>query len=137
MAELQTKKTGASVAAFFNAIKDEQTRKDCKAVAALMQKATKAKAEMWGPGIVGFGKSTLKYANGREVDWMLTAFAPRKGNITLYVLADYPQRDELLANLGPHKASGVCLHIKRLSDVHIPTLNKLIVASIKHNRRKA
>jgi hypothetical protein len=136
MAELQTKRTGASVSAFFNAIKDEQIRKDCKAVAALMQKVTKAKAEMWGPGIVGFGKSTLKYANGKEIDWMLTAFAPRKGNITLYVLADYPQRDELLAKLGPHKASGVCLHIKRLSDVHVPTLSKLIAASIKHNRRK-
>lgn len=137
MAELQTKKTKASVSAFLNAIEDEQKRKDCKAVAAMMQKATKAKPEMWGPAIIGFGQSTLRYANGKEVDWMLAAFAPRKGNITLYVLADYPQRDELLAKLGHHKATGVCLHIKRLSDVHIPTLNKLIVASIKHGRRKA
>jgi hypothetical protein len=137
MAELQTKRTGASVSAFFNAIKDDQFRKDCKAVAALMTKVTKAKAEMWGPGIVGFGQSTLKYSNGKEIDWMLAAFAPRKGNITLYVLADYPQRDELLAKLGPHKASGVCLHIKRLSDVHVPTLTKLIAASVKHAARKA
>jgi hypothetical protein len=136
MAELQTRKTGASVSAFFNAIEDEQSRKDCKAVAALMQKVTKAKPEMWGPGIVGFGKHTLKYPNGKELDWMLAAFAPRKGNITLYVLGDYAQRDELLAKLGPHKAKGVCLHIKRLSDVHVPTLTKLIAASVKHAARK-
>ena len=135
MAELQTKKTNASVSSFLNAIEDEQKRKDCKAVAALMQKATKAKPEMWGPAIIGFGKSTYVYSDGRKMDWMLAAFAPRKGNITLYVLADYPQRDELLAKLGPHKASGVCLHIKRLSDVHIPTLTKLIAASIKHARK--
>jgi hypothetical protein len=136
MAELQTKKTKASVSAFLNAIDDEQKRKDCKAVAAMMQKATKAKPAMWGPAIIGFGNSTYVYPDGRTMDWMLAAFAPRKGNITLYVLADYPQRDELLAKLGPHKATGVCLHIKRLSDVHIPTLTKLIAASIKHAKRQ-
>ena len=135
MAELQTKKTKASVASFLNAIEDDQKRKDCKAVAAIMQKATKAKPAMWGPAIIGFGKSTYVYPNGRTMDWMLAAFAPRKGNITLYVLADYPQRDALLAKLGPHKASGVCLHIKRLSDVHIPTLAKLVAASIKHAKK--
>jgi hypothetical protein len=137
MAELKTKRTGASVSAFFNAIKDEQARKDCKAISVLMQQATKAKPEMWGPGIVGYGSNILKYPNGKELDWMLAAFAPRKGNITLYVLADYPQRDELLAKLGPHKASGVCLHIKRLSDVHVPTLKKLIAASIKHTKAQS
>ena len=135
MAELQTRKTKASVSSFLNAIEDDQKRKDCKAVAAIMQKATKAKPAMWGPAIVGFGKSTYVYADGRTMDWMLAAFAPRKGNITLYVLADYPQRDELLSKLGPHKASGVCLHIKRLSDVHIPTLAKLVAASIKHAKK--
>jgi len=135
MAELQTKKTKASVSSFLNAIEDDQKRKDCKAVAAIMQKATKARPAMWGPAIIGFGKSTYVYPDGRTMDWMLAAFAPRKSNITLYVLADYPQRDELLAKLGPHKASGVCLHIKRLSDVHIPTLAKLVAASIKHAKK--
>jgi hypothetical protein len=135
MAELQTRKTTASVSAFLNAIADDQMRKDCKAISTLMQKATKAKPAMWGPAIIGFGRSTYVYADGRKMDWMLAAFAPRKGNITLYVLADYPQRDELLAKLGPHKASGACLHIKRLSDVHIPTLTKLIAASIKHVKK--
>lgn len=136
MAELKTKKTTASVSAFLTAITDDQVRKDCKAISTLMQKVTKAKPAMWGPGIVGFGSVHLKYASGRELDWMVTGFAPRKGNITLYVLGGYPQRDELLAKLGPHKVSGSCLHIKRLSDVHMPTLTKLIAAGVKHMKKQ-
>lgn len=135
MAELKTHKTTASVSGFLTAIKDDQVRKDCKAISALMQKATKARPAMWGPSIVGFGSVHLKYASGRELDWMVTGFAPRKGNITLYVLGGYPQQDELLAKLGSHKSSGSCLHIKRLSDVHLPTLTKLIAAAVKHARR--
>lgn len=136
MAELKTKKTVASVSGFLNAIKDDQVRKDCKAISALMQRATKAKPAMWGPGIIGFGSVHLKYPTGRELDWMATGFAPRKGNITLYVLGGYPQRDELLAKLGPHKASGSCLHIKRLSDVHMPTLTKLIAAGVRYMKKQ-
>jgi hypothetical protein len=136
MAEPKTRKTTASVSAFLNAIADEQVRKDCKAIAALMQKVTKSKPAMWGAAIIGFGSVHLKYASGRELDWPPTAFAPRKGDITLYVLGNYPQRDELLAKLGKHKASGGCLHIKRLSDVHVPTLTKLVQASFRAAKKR-
>lgn len=136
MAELKTKKTAASVSAFLNAIKDDQVRKDCKTVSALMQRATKAKPAMWGSGIVGFGSIRLKYASGRELDWMVTAFAPRKGNITLYVLGAYDECEPLLAKLGKHSRGGSCLHIKRLSDVHVPTLTKLIAAGVKHIKKQ-
>ena len=136
MAELKTKKTAMSVSGFLGKITDDQVRKDCKAVVALMQKVTKAKPAMWGTNIVGFGSIRLKYASGRELDWMVTGFAPRKGNITLYVLGDYPQRDELLAKLGQHKASGGCLHLKRLSDVDVPTLTKLIQAGVNQMKKQ-
>lgn len=136
MAELKTKKTSASVAGFLNAIKDDQVRKDCKTVSALMQRATKAKPAMWGPAIVGFGSVHLKYATGRELDWMSTGFAPRKGNITLYVLGGYAECEPLLAKLGKHTRGGSCLHIKRLSDVHIPTLTKLIAAGVKYMKKQ-
>ena len=86
MAELKTKPTEASAAGFINAIEDDQIRNDSKAIAALMAKATKAKPKMWGPSMVGFGSYRYKYASGREGDWMLTAFAPRKKNITLYIM---------------------------------------------------
>lgn len=136
MAELKTKKTAASVSGFLNAIKDDQVRKDCKTVSALMQKATNAKPAMWGPGIVGFGSVHLKYASGRELDWMVTGFAPRKGNITLYVLGGFPECEPLLAKLGKHSRGGSCLHIKRLSDVDTTTLTKLIAASVKYMKKQ-
>ncbi|MDP2318825.1 MAG: DUF1801 domain-containing protein [Acidobacteriota bacterium] len=136
MAELKTRKTAASVSVFLNAIKDDQLRKDCKTVSALMRKATKAKPAMWGPSIIGFGTVHLKYASGRELDWMVTGFAPRKGNITLYVLGGYAECEPLLAKLGKHTRGGSCLHIKRLSDVHMPTLTKLIAASVRHSKKQ-
>jgi hypothetical protein len=136
MAELQTKKTKASVSSFLNAITDEQKRKDCKAVAAIMQKATKSKPAMWGPAIIGFGKTKYVYPDGREMDWMLAAFSPRKQNITLYIANDFPEYDALLAKLGTHSCGKVCLYIKRLSDVHVPTLTKLVNASVRHEKKK-
>jgi len=132
MAELKTKKTKASAREFINAIKDDQVRKDCKTIAGIMQKATKAKPAMWGSGIVGFGKLRMKYASGRELDWMLTAFSPRKQNITLYIMSGFAVHAELMAKLGTHSCGKGCLYIKRLSDVHLPTLTKLIAASVKH-----
>lgn len=135
MAELKTQKTKASVSAFLNAIEDDQIRKDCKAVAAMMQKATKAKPALWGTNIVGFGQARFKYASGREFDWMLVAFAPRKQQVTLYIMSGFERHDELMAKLGKHSHGKGCLHIKRLADVHLPTLQKLIEASVKHVKK--
>jgi len=135
MAELKTQKTKASVSAFLNAIEDDQIRKDCKAVAAMMQKATKAKPALWGTNIVGFGSVRMKYASGRELDWMLVAFAPRKKQMTLYIMSGFERHDELMAKLGKHSHGKGCLHIKRLADVHLPTLQKLIEASVKHVKK--
>lgn len=132
MAELKTKLNNASVDDFLNAIKDEQVRQDCWAITEMMQQATKAAPKMWGTSIVGFGSYRYKYSNGREMDWMQIAFSPRKQNITLYIATGFEERDELLAQLGNHSCGKGCLYIKRLSDVHLPTLKKLIKASVKH-----
>ncbi len=131
MAELKTKRNDASVDDFLGAIKDEQVREDCRAIADIMQKATKAKPQMWGAGIVGFGSRRYKYASGREIDWMLIAFSPRKQNITLYISSGFEGYDELTAKLGKHSCGKGCLYIKRLSDVHLPTLKKLIKGSVE------
>lgn len=132
MAELKTKLTDASADAFIDAIPDAQVREDCRAIAAIMAKATGAPPRMWGTNIIGFGSYTYKYASGRTGDWPRTAFAPRKTNITLYIMAGFEQYDELLAKLGKHSIGKSCLYIKRLSDVHVPTLKKLVEASVKH-----
>ncbi len=135
MAELKTKRTTASVAKFLDAIADEQVRKDCKAIAGIMRRATGAKAEMWGSSLVGFGRYHYKYASGREADWMEAAFSPRKQNITLYLMTGFMGFEDLLAKLGKHSKAKGCLYIKRLSDVHVPTLTKLVGASVKHVRK--
>ena len=87
---------------------------------------------MWGSNIVGFGSYHYVYASGREGDWPLTAFSPRKQNITLYIVAGFEQYEGLLAKLGRHSCGKSCLYIKRLSDVHVPTLKKLVTASVRH-----
>jgi hypothetical protein len=135
MAEIKTKLTTASVDDYLNSIKDDQVRADCRAIADIMQKATKAKPQMWGPSIVGFGSYLYRYADGREMNWMLVAFSPRKQNITLYIWAGFPGYDALMAQLGKYSCGKSCLYIKRLSDVHIPTLKKLIKASVDHKRK--
>jgi hypothetical protein len=134
MAELKTKLNQASVDDFINAIQDEQVRQDCWTIVDIMQEATQARPQMWGSSIVGFGSYHYKYASGREADWMLTGFSPRKQNITLYIMAGFEQYDEMLAQLGKHTCGKSCLYIKRLSDIHVPTLKQLVQASVQHMR---
>lgn len=134
MAELKTKPTEASVKEFFNKIPDKERRDDCVAIAKLMEEATKAKPKMWGPSIVGFGSFHYKYDSGREGDWLLIGFSPRKNDLTLYLMMGFEQHAKLMQQLGKYKTGKSCLYIKRLSDVHVPTLKKLIKASLKSLR---
>jgi hypothetical protein len=89
---------------------------------------------MWGTSIVGFGRHTWYGASGKGVEWMITAFAPRKTNLTIYLWPAFDGKQELLSKLGKHSCGKGCLYIKRLSDVHLPTLKKLIDASVKQAR---
>jgi hypothetical protein len=133
MAELKTQRTKASVAAFLNAIEDDQMRKDCKAVAKLMQEVTGEKPAMWGASIVGFG--SLEYTNTKAGgEWPLTGFSPRKQNLTMYIMPGFAKYQELLGKLGKHSTGQSCLYVKRLADVDLPTLKKLIAASVKDRK---
>lgn len=129
MSEPKTRPTGASVPAFLDAIADAGRRQDCRTVAAWMQDASRAPAEMWGDGIVGFGRYRLRYANGSELDWPAIGFAPRKQDLVLY-LADFDGSQALLARLGKHRTSKACLYIKRLADVDGAVLHELIVGAV-------
>jgi Domain of unknown function (DU1801) len=127
---MKTKKTGASVADFLSSIPEAQKREDCLAIAKMMQAATKAEPKMWGPSIVGFGHCRWVYPNGKEIDWMQIAFSPRKANITLYLTADVLKSD-LMEKLGKNACGKGCLYIKKLSDVDVPTLKKLIQETVR------
>jgi len=131
MAELKTKQTNESVKDFLNKIPDEERRADCFAIAKLMEEVTGEKPKMWGPSIVGFGSYHYKYASGREGDWPVTGFSPRKKDLTLYIMMGFEKHRDLMEKLGKHSKSKSCLYIKRLADINGPTLKKLIKTSIK------
>ncbi len=127
MAEPKTKPSGESVDAFIDRIDSEARREDCRTLVQLFGKVTDQLAIMWGPAIIGFGSTRMKYANGKEADWPVAAFSPRKSDLTLYLSG---LDDEALARLGKHKRSkGMCLYIKRLADVDLGVLEELIVRS--------
>ena len=132
--EPKTKKTEGNVEEFLSAVEDETVRADCRKIAGLMSEATGAPPKMWGANIVGFGSRTVKYASGKETDWMLVGFSPRKANITLYLSSGEAWNEELLSKLGKHKTGSGCLYFKRLSDVDEEVLEKLIKESAENNQ---
>jgi hypothetical protein len=132
MAELKTKKTGASVRDFLNAVPDERKRKDSFAVLKMMEEITGAKATMWGSAIVGFGNYRYKYASGREGDWFQVGFSPRKQNLTLYIMGGFDGYQELLGKLGKYKMGKACLYLNKLEDVDQATLRELVRRSVRH-----
>ena len=134
MAENKTKPT---VAQFLAAIPDEQRRQDCQTLVDLMSKAAGAEPKLWGGNIIGFGQYHYLYKSGREGDSLLTGFSPRKPDLVLYVsLGASADNAALLEKLGKHKTGKGCLYIKKLEDVHLPTLKKIIAAGVKAAKKK-
>jgi hypothetical protein len=131
LAELKTKATNDSVRDFLDSIADTRLRADCVAVSKLMKRATKVRPKMWGSSVVGFGSYRYTYASGREGDWFLTGFSPRKQNLTLYIIPGFKRYAGLLATLGKFKTAKSCLYIKNLEEIDLPTLSKLISQSVK------
>lgn len=135
MAELKTKPHSGSVDAFLEAVPDETKREDCFVLRRLMEKVTGAEARLWGPSIVGFGSYHYRYESGREGDWFLAGFSPRKRDLTVYVMAGFSRYGELLGKLGKHKTGKSCLYVKRLADVDLGVLEELIASSVEHVRK--
>ena len=137
MAELKTKRTRQSVGAFIKSIPDPARRRDCLTVKRLMEGATKSRAAMWGTSIVGFGTYRYKYPSGQTGEWMLTGFSPRKQNLTLYIMAGFGFKKDLMRQLGKYSTGRSCLYIKQLADVDTKVLDKLIRASVKHIKTRS
>ena len=132
MAELKTKPTDHSVEAFLNSVADDQKRQDSFTILNLMAEVTGDEPQMWGDTIVGFGRYHYKYASGREGDWFLTGFSPRKQNLTLYIMAGFDEYDNLMAQLGKYKTGKSCLYIKKLKDIDQAVLRELVKQSAEH-----
>lgn len=129
-AELKTKKTEEKVDAFLKKVGDSQKQKDCFTIVDMMEKATKAKAKMWGTAMIGFGDRHLKYDSGRELDWFIMGFSPRKQNITLYIPGIVENHQPLLKKLGKHKTGKGCLYINSLEDVDVKVLKDLMAKGL-------
>lgn len=136
MAELKTRPTDAPVDAFIAAVEPEERRQDCQTVMDIMARATGESPRMWGPSIVGYG--TYSYSNqaGKNFEWMITGFSPRKAALTLYIMAGFDGHEALMSGLGHHKTGKSCLYIKRLSDVDLTVLEELVARSVTYMRSK-
>ena len=134
--EPKTRETDASVEDFLNTVENETRRTDALRVLEMFERATGMKPKMWGDAIVGFGTYPVKYADGSEMDWMMTGFSPRKQNLTLYVICGSPKQPELLAKLGTHTTSKGCLYIKRLSDVDEKVLERVVKDCVTYMNKK-
>ena len=132
MADLKTKRTRGNVEAFLNSVTDEKKRQDSFAILELMKQVTGEQPEMWGESIVGFGSYHYKYESGREGDWFITGFSPRKQNLTLYIMSGFGEYDHLLGKLGKYKTGKSCLYIKKIDDIDQDVLKELVQKSVEH-----
>lgn len=136
-AELKTTLNDASVSTFIASVPDETKQKESLLILDMMQKATKAEPKMWGSSIIGFGNRHLVYESGRELDWFLIGFSPRKQTLTLYGTSSAWDSMDSIKDLGRYTLGKGCLYIKRLDDVDVPTLKKLINESVKSAKANA
>lgn len=131
LAKVKTTENSESVEDFLNGIQDERKRADSFLLLKMMQTVSKQEPKMWGGSIVGFGKMIYKSpTSGREVEWFIIGFSPRKAALTIYVM-NVDVHADALKSLGKHKTGGGCLYINKLEDIDINVLKKILVATVK------
>ena len=132
LAKIKTTETKDSVIDFINKVSNEQKRKDSFVLLELMEKVSGEEAKMWGTSIIGFGNKRYKSpTSGREVDWFLIGFSPRKANLTLYLMINHKEHEDAIKRLGKHKTDGGCIYINKLEDIDLNILKGIINASLK------
>ena len=136
MAENKTKPTPQKVSEFVAGIEDKQKQADCRELMKLMSGITGNRAKMWGSSIVGYGKYHYKYESGREGDFFLTGFSPRKQALTIYIISGFSINPELMEKLGKYKTGKSCLYVKKLDDLDREALAQLIEESVAYIRKK-
>ena len=129
MADVKTKPRTASVAAFLKRV-DAARREDCEKLVAMMKQASGAEPVLWGPSIIGFGDYHYIYESGREGDSFQIGFAPRKSDLTLYLMGGLDKHEVSLAKLRSYKRGKGCLYIKRLADIDPTVLRAIIKATV-------
>lgn len=134
MAKNKTTETQNSVTDFINAVDNEVKRNDAFELLKIIEETTGFEPKMWGPSIIGFGSYHYKYDSGHEGDAPLAGFSPRKAAMTVYFYLPEEKREELLSKLGKHTSSKACIYIKKLADIDIEILKKIILLSIQYTQ---
>lgn len=136
MAELKTKKNDSDVSAFLDGVENEKKRADSFRILEIMTEITGESPKMWGSSIIGFGEYHYKYESGREGDFFISGFSPRKQNLTIYVMSGFEKHEALMEKLGKYKTGKSCLYIKKLEDVDEKVLREIITASVNYMNNK-
>ena len=129
MSNNKTVANKASVEDFINSLEDQKQALDSRELVKIMQEISGETPVMWGPAIIGFGAYHYKYVSGREGDWAQIGFSPRKGRLSLYLTFNAAKLTEQFPDLGKYTIGKGCIYIKRLSDVNIEELRKLIAVA--------
>lgn len=136
MAELKNKENDSDVLAFINGLENEQKKHDCKELLKLFSEITNEQPKMWRSSIIGFGSYHYKYESGREGDWFLTGFSPRKSTLSIYITSGFKKYEDLMKELGKYKPGSSCLYVNKLSDIDKSKLAILIEKSVKYMKKK-
>lgn len=116
---------------FIAALESEKRREQSDTLLRFFERITGWPAQMWGDSIVGFGRYHYKYASGREGDFLITGFSPRKANLSLYIMPGFKQYGDQLARLGKHRHSVSCLYLTRLDTVDMNVLEEIVADSVE------
>lgn len=135
MSDLKTKPNKNSVKAFIDSLENEKRKVDSFTLLKLFKEITKKKPIMWGDSIIGFGSYHYKYASGREGDWPVTGFSPRKQNLSIYIMLGFSNYQDLMEKLGKYKTGRSCLYINKLEDIDTKVLKKLLIQSVNDMKK--
>lgn len=130
MGNNKTKPNYGSALEFLEKIEDEQKRNESFELLEMMKQITGEEPVMWGTSIIGFGNYHYKYASGREGDWFLVGFSPRKQNLSIYLTYGV-EKLKGIERLGKYKTGKACLYVKKLADVDRDVLQDLIATAVK------
>lgn len=134
MAANKTVPTEIRAEEFVASVEHDTRRADAEALLDLMSRVTGYKAKMWGPAIVGFGRYHYVYESGREGDYLMVGFSPRKANLSVYLMPGYDDFSDQLARLGKHKKGKSCLYLNKLSDIDLSVLEEMIAMALESVR---
>ncbi|MEM6382565.1 MAG: DUF1801 domain-containing protein [Pseudomonadota bacterium] len=138
MAETQnkTQATDNDVSTYLATVEPEQKRADASALDTLFRRVTGWEPVLWSSNMVGYGRYRYRYASSHEGEWFATGFAPRKANLSIYIMPGYADFGDILSRLGKHKKGKSCLYLNKLADADETVLAELIAAGLADLRAK-